>query len=60
MKRVMRFRWGNNARRAELQHRSCVILAHGAMGSVLVEFIDTAERVVCSRRALIWTGDTTQ
>lgn len=58
MRRVMRYRWGNNPRRAELQHRHCVILAHGAHRSVLIEFLDNAERVVTSRRALVWTGAT--
>ena len=48
----MVFAWGNNPRRAELKGRRCVIVARGAMGSVLVEFLDTGEKVVTSRRAL--------
>jgi hypothetical protein len=48
----MVFAWGNNPRTAELKGRRCVVLARGAMASVLVEFLDTGERVVTSRRAL--------
>jgi hypothetical protein len=46
------FAWGNNSRRAELKGAECVLLARGALGSVLVEFVDSHERVVTSRRAL--------
>jgi hypothetical protein len=49
---VYSFAWGNNPRRAELRGRSCVILVRGAMGSVLVRFVDTGEQVVTSGRAL--------
>ena len=45
------YRWGNNARRAELRGRRCRIVARGALGSVLVELED-GERVVTSRRAV--------
>jgi hypothetical protein len=44
--------WGNNSRRAELRGRRCVVLAHGALGSVLVQFLDSGEKVVTSRRAV--------
>jgi hypothetical protein len=46
------FAWGNNPRRAELRGRRCRILARGRMGTVLVEFLDSGERVTCSFRAL--------
>jgi hypothetical protein len=46
------YAWGNNARRAELNGRECVIVARGALGSVLIQFRDTGERVVTARRAL--------
>ena len=49
---VYTFAWGNNSRRAELQGRRCVLEASGAMGTVLVRFLDTNERVTTSRRAL--------
>jgi hypothetical protein len=49
---VMVYIWGNNPRRAELKGRRCVVLARGAMGSVLVQFLDTGEKVVTSRRAV--------
>jgi hypothetical protein len=46
------FVWGNNARRAELKGRRCVVEAHGRMSTVLVRFLDNGERVTTSRRAL--------
>jgi hypothetical protein len=49
---VYRYIWRNNERRAELAGRECVVIARGGMGSVLVEFRDSGERVVTSRRAL--------
>lgn len=47
----MKYRWGNNPRRAELKGRECYVVAQGAMGSVLYRFIDTGELVVSSWRA---------
>lgn len=46
------FAWGNNARRQELKGRRCRQLVRGGKGTVLVEFLDTGERVTCSFRAL--------
>lgn len=47
------FAWGNNPRRAELKGRVCIVVVPRAkMGSVLVEFTDTGERVVTSYRAI--------
>jgi hypothetical protein len=46
------FAWGNDERRAALKGRRCVVLAQGAMSTVLVRFLDTGERVTTSRRAL--------
>jgi len=46
------YRWGNNERRAALKGRPCVIEARGAMGTVLIRFLDTGERVTTSSRAL--------
>ena len=46
------YAWGNNARRAQLKGRRCVVEARGALGTVLVRFLDTGERVTTSRRAL--------
>lgn len=45
------YRWGNNAHRAELKGRECVMVAKGTMGSVLFRFLDTGELVVSSWRA---------
>jgi len=49
---VYEYRWGNNERRQELRGRRCVIEATGSMGTALVRFLDTGERVTTSRRAL--------
>lgn len=49
---VYEFAWGNNERRAQLKGRKCRVLARGGKGTVLVEFLDTGERVTCSFRAL--------
>lgn len=49
---VKTFAWGNNERRAQLKGRACMVLASGALGSVLVQFLDTSEKVVTSWRAL--------
>lgn len=46
------YAWGNNSRRADLKGRECVIEATGALGTALVRFMDTGERVTTSRRAL--------
>lgn len=47
------YAWGNNARRAELKGRRCVIeVRGGSMRTVLVRFLDTGERVTTSVRAL--------
>ena len=49
---VYRYAWGDNPRRAELKGRLCVVVARGRMRTVLVEFLDTGERVTTSERAL--------
>lgn len=52
MRAIYRFCWGNNAKRATLKGRRCVLESSGRMGSALVRFIDTGQREVVSRRAL--------
>ncbi|HEX4520688.1 MAG TPA: hypothetical protein VH063_13990 [Gaiellaceae bacterium] len=47
-----RFAWRNNERRAGLYGRECLVVAAGAMRTVLVEFLDDGERVTTSARAL--------
>ena len=49
---VYDYAWGNNPRRAALKGRRCVVEARGRMGTVLVRFLDTGERVTTSHRAL--------
>ena len=46
------YAWANNPRRAQLHGRRCVIEATGRMGTALIRFLDTGERVTTSRRAL--------
>jgi len=46
------YTWGNNPRRAELKGRRCVIEAKGKMGTILVRFLDTNERVTTSHYAV--------
>ena len=46
------YAWGNNARRAELRGRDCVVEARGAMRTILLRFLDTGERVTTSARAV--------
>ena len=50
------YAWGNNERRAALKGRRCVVEASGALGTVLVRFLDTGERLSTSRRALRRAG----
>ena len=49
------FRWGNNEARAALKGRTCRIVARagrGGMNTVLVEFLDSGEKVSTSLRSL--------
>jgi hypothetical protein len=46
------YAWGNNPKRKTLKGRTCIVLASGKMGSVMVEFTDNGQREVVSRRAL--------
>lgn len=50
--RLYVFAWGNDPRRAQLKGRECRLICSGTKNSVLIEFTDTGERVVASRRAL--------
>lgn len=53
--RLYEYAWGNNPVRAALKGRVCRVVARGGRGSkntVLVEFVDTGERVSTSLRAL--------
>ena len=49
---VMVYVWANNPRRAQLVGRRCVVLARGRMNTILVQFLDTGERVTTSRYAV--------
>lgn len=50
---IYKYMWGNNPKRKKMKGRLCkVICFSGSMGSALVEFLDTGERVNTSRRAL--------
>ena len=49
---LYKFSWGNNPKRVTLKGRRCRIIATGRMASVAVEFLDTGQREIVSRRAL--------
>ena len=49
---LYRFAWKNNPVRARLYCRTCRLVARGSMNTVLVEFVDTNERVTTSGNAL--------
>lgn len=44
--------WGNNERREKLKGRHCKVLVEGNMRSILVEFLDTGEKVLTDRYAV--------
>jgi len=46
------YAWGNNERRAQLKGRQCIVVARGALGTILVRFLDTGEQVTTSHRAI--------
>lgn len=46
------YAWANNERRAELKGRECIVLVRGGKRTVLVQFLDTGEKVTTSERAL--------
>ena len=49
---IYKFNWRNNSKRAALFGRLCRIVHGGGMNSILIEFMDTGQREVVSRRAL--------
>jgi hypothetical protein len=51
------YRWRNNPRRGELYGRVCRLVCSGTKNTVLVEFVDTGERVTTSRWAIKRVGD---
>lgn len=46
------YAWGNNERRAALKGRPCVVLARGRMRTVLIQMVDTGEKLTTSARAI--------
>ncbi len=46
------YHWANNPVRKKLKGRTCRVLKIGKMDTVLLEFLDTGERVTTSRRAI--------
>lgn len=49
--RLYLYAWGNNSKRSTLKGKTCRILKHGKMNSVLLEFED-GQREISDRRAL--------
>jgi hypothetical protein len=52
MKKVYRYTWKNNEKRARLYDRECIIEASGKKNSVLIRFIDDGQQEIVSRNAL--------
>lgn len=49
----MKYRWGNNEKRATMKGRECKIIVRGKkMGSVLIEFLDNGQREIVSWRSV--------
>jgi len=46
------YTWGNNSKRETLKGRECRIIKAMKANSIIVEFTDTGQREVISRRAL--------
>ena len=51
-KKLFKYRWGNNEKRATMKGRYYIILARGKMNSILIEFQDNYQREIVSRRAV--------
>jgi len=47
-----RYAWGNNPVRAKLKGRLCRLLVVGGKGTVLIQMLDTGEKMYTARRAL--------
>jgi len=47
----MKYRWGNNSKRATMKGRECIIIARGKMNSILIEF-ENGQKEVTSRYAV--------
>jgi hypothetical protein len=52
MKKLYRYTWKNNEKRAMLYGRDCIIEAHGKKNSVLIKFVDNGQQEIVSRHAL--------
>jgi hypothetical protein len=52
MKKLYRYVWKNNDKRAGLYGRECIIEASGKKNSVLIRFIDDGQQEIVSRNAL--------
>jgi hypothetical protein len=50
--RIMKYRWGNNEKRKTLKGRDCRVLAKGAKGSILIEFLDNGQKEIVSFRSV--------
>lgn len=47
-----KYNWKNNEKRKQMYNRECVILARGRKNSVLIEFVDNAQREITSRYSI--------
>ncbi len=42
----MKYRWGNNSKRATIKGKECTIIARGRMNSICIEFNDGQREIV--------------
>ena len=48
----MKYRWGNNEKRATMKGRECIILSRGEKGSIRIKFLDNGQKEIVSWRAV--------
>lgn len=51
-RKIAKYRWGNNEKRATMKGRECRVIARGEMSSIQIEF-ENGQREIVSRRA-VW------
>ena len=48
---AMKYRWGNNSKRAMMKDRECKVITRGKMNSICIEF-ENGQREIVSRRSV--------
>ena len=53
MTQLYTYEWGNNEKRKTLKGRVCKVMGRAEhMGTILIEFVDTGQQEIVSRRAI--------